>query len=285
MHINCGVFCDGEKYLVQGQTKRETFELGIIYTDQLKYAHRMGLEKEIRLNKLPTPMHLDYMLNDYYVCSWVEVSEVALEKNPEKKWKAFVDLIRCYCSTLNAGICQCGFRPSTARIKEEMEHSVNRVDIPFRELRSANPPSEIPEPIIVTDGLSPVDVAIKTIEANLKAVEEALSFEPDETLRNIILLNVMRYLISEWESQTNKSEDKSLELFGEIGIIMRKYYNCGKKIMKLVDQIIIREMEAECAFFKQGANPKMRQFIKSNVNSSSPVLSEFCKMMVLCCGS
>lgn len=276
VQIDCSVFDDGAVYRMCSRPAKEIFELGILYIDSLGYAKRIDLASEIHLNQYPTPENLKYTGSDFYVCSWVEVAQVAMEQNQAVKRNKFLSLVKLYCCTLHNGLCQCGFEPDSTAIELMSDLAVNKIGLDFKQLRSANPPSLIQVPCIDMEGLDPVEAAIRTVEANAGVIEKAMSFESDQRYRELILMHVMRILLAE-------TEQESEELFKDLGEKIRGYYNCGRKIMKTVDQIVQRGLDAQSVVLRQIKNPQMRAYIRRNSISSNFVLKELCNTLLPFC--
>jgi len=278
IQIDCGAFDDGVVYQLQKRTAKEVFELAILYVDSLGYAKRIGLGAEIRLNQYPTPAESERTGNDFYTCSWVEVANVAMEQDHKAKWEKFLGLVRLYCRTLDKGLCQCGFKPDVSVIELVSGKAENKIKLEFRELRSATPPLVIETPVVDPTGIDAVEVAIRTVEANALAIENALAFESDERYRKLILFHSMKILLAESDEETEK-------LFGDMGESIRDYYNCGKKIMKLADQIIQRGLTAQAAALHWIRDVRMRTYIRRNLSAQSLTLRELCNTLLPYCES
>ena len=231
------------------------------------------MNEEIRLNQIPTPGNLQYTGTDFYSCSWVEISKVADEKDHQKRSQSFVDLVLYYSNILNKGLCQCGFTLDTLSTDVFAESCVNKIDIDFKSLRSACPPEIINSTEISGIGVNTLESAIRMVEANLLAIELSLQFETDQRYRELIFLNTLKIMTEESEADFSKS-------FGDMGEMIRDYYNCGKRIMNFVDKLICVLLKTQACILEYIDTVEMKAFIKKLETSNSFVIREFSKIMI-----
>ena len=112
IQIHCEAFQSGYNLLARDKADFvDIYEKSIILIDSSGFVERLGLDKFMYFNAIETrgtPLESNTSFRAYSY-SWHEAAKIALsEKQPNEKWKDFVETVKRFCNLLDTGFKRFG---------------------------------------------------------------------------------------------------------------------------------------------------------------------------------
>lgn len=112
IQIHCEAFQDGYNLLAKDEAELiDIYEKSMVLIDSCGFVERLGLDKVMYFNAIKTqgtPLENDPLFRAYSY-SWHEAVKIVLSgKQPNEKWKDFVETVKRFCNLLDTGFKRFG---------------------------------------------------------------------------------------------------------------------------------------------------------------------------------